>query len=37
MPTLQQTVMAIYGAYRLARLDAAGMSYFDSGGRFSPP
>jgi hypothetical protein len=30
MPTLQQTVMAIYGAYRLARLDAAGMSYFDT-------
>ena len=30
MPTLQQTVMSIYGAYRLARLDATGMSYFDT-------
>ena len=30
MPTLQETVMSIYGAYRLARLDAAGMSYFDT-------
>ncbi len=30
MPTLQETVKSIYGAYRLARLDAAGMSYFDT-------
>jgi hypothetical protein len=30
MPTLQETVMSIYGAYRLARLDAAGMSYLDT-------
>ena len=30
MPTLQETVISIYGAYRLARLDAAGMSYFDA-------
>ena len=30
MPTLNETVMSIYGAYRLARLDASGMSYFDT-------
>jgi hypothetical protein len=30
MPTLRETVMSIYGAYRLARLDATGMSYFDT-------
>jgi len=30
MPTLQQMAMSIYGAYRLARLDAAGMAYFDT-------
>lgn len=29
MPTLREIVMSIYGAWRLARLDANGMSYFD--------
>ncbi len=30
MPTLHEIVASIYGACRLARLDAAGMSYFDT-------
>lgn len=30
MPTLQHTLMSVYGAYRLARLDAAGMAFFDT-------
>ena len=30
MPTAGETLRALYGAYRLARLDAGGMAYFDS-------
>ncbi|MDP6119886.1 MAG: hypothetical protein QF450_00530 [Rhodospirillales bacterium] len=30
IPTAGETLRALYGAYRLARLDAGGMAYFDS-------
>ena len=30
MPTAGETLRALYGAYRLARLDAGGMAYFDA-------
>lgn len=30
MPTLGETIRALYGAYRLARFDAGGMQYFDA-------
>ena len=29
IPTVQEIATALYGAYRLARFDAAGMTYFD--------